>query len=148
VFVLALLMFGACIPAALIVARAPARWQPASAGRYGSGRVRITSNRVSGLYPGARRTLILTLHNSVSRHAVVVRRLRVRDAATSKRGCAPSRRNLRIRYPKIGRLRIRPGRSRRVVALLTMPNTVAKACQRAVFRLRYSVQILARRRAR
>ena len=147
-FALALLTFGACLAAAVVVAKATAGWRPASARSHGSGPVRVKSNRVRGLYPGAKKTLTLTLQNSDRKHSVLVRRVRVRDAATSKRGCAASRRNLTIRNPRFRPVRLGPGRSRRVVARLTMPNTVSNACQGATFRLRYSVMIGVRKRAR
>jgi hypothetical protein len=145
---LALLTFGVCSAAAVIAAKAPAGWRPASARSRPSGSVRVTSNRVGGLYPRAKKTLILTLRNSDRKHTVLVRRVRVHDAATTKRGCSPSRRNLRIRNPRFRAFRLSPGRSRRVAAGLTMPGTVANACQGAVFRLRYSVVIGARKRVR
>jgi hypothetical protein len=147
-FALALLTFGAWLAAAVVVAKATAGWRPASARSHGSGPVRVESNRIRGLYPGAEKTLTLTLHNSDRKHGLMVRRVRVRDAATSKRGCTASRRNLTIRNPTFRPFRLGPGRSRRVVAWLTMPNTVANACQGAMFHLRYGVVISATRRAR
>jgi hypothetical protein len=147
-FGLALLTFVACIAAAVVGAKATAGWRPASARSNGSAPVRVTSNRLRGLYPGAKKTLTLTLRNADRKQSVVVRRVRVRDAATTRRGCAASRRNLTIGNPRFRPFRLRPGRSRRVVARLTMPNTVANACQGAVFSLRYSVTVGARRRAR
>jgi hypothetical protein len=144
---LALLTFAVSIPAAVIAARAPARWQPAVARRDGHRSVRITSNRISGLYPGVRKTLTLTLHN-FSKHSVVVRRVRVRDLGTTKRGCAPSRRNLRIRQPPAHTFRIRAHGTRRVTAVLTMPNTVASACQRALFKLGYTAKTISRKARR
>jgi hypothetical protein len=78
----------------------------------------------------------LTIHNN-SKHAVRIRALRVRDVGTTKRGCAPTRRNLTIRKQKPRAFRLQRGATRRVVFLLTMPNTVANACQGAVFDLRY-----------
>jgi hypothetical protein len=147
-FALALLTFVACSVAAVIAAKAPAGWRPASAKSRAFGPVRGTSNGVRGLYPGAKKTLTLTLRNSDPKRAVVVRRVRVRDVGTTARGCAPSRRNLRIRDPRFRVFRLRPGRSRHVFARLTMPNTVVNACQGAVFRLRYSVVIAARERVR
>jgi hypothetical protein len=133
---LALLTFVVCIPAALVAARAPAGWQLATASSRGTGSLRIKSNRVSNLYPGAERKLTLTIRNN-SKHAVRVRALRVRDVGTTKRSCVPTRRNLRIRRQKPGAFRLRSGARRRVAFLLTMPNTVADACQGAVFDLRY-----------
>ena len=133
---LALLTFVVCIPVAVVAARAPAGWQLATANTRGTGSLRISSNRISNLYPGAKRKLTLTIHNN-SKDAFRIRALRVRDVGTTKRGCAPTRRNLMIRRQKSRPFRLRPGASRRVVFLLTMPNTVADACQGTVFALRY-----------
>jgi hypothetical protein len=102
--------------------------------------VRITDNRVIGLYPGVSKELILTLQSSDRRHSIVVRRVRVRDIATTNRGCAPARRNLAIRQYKGAPIRIPPGQARIVTVLLSMPNTASDACQRATFRLRYTAQ--------
>jgi len=102
--------------------------------------VRITGNRVSGLYPGVSKELILTLQSSDHRNSIVVRRVRVRDIATTNRGCAPTRRNLAIRQYKGAPIRIPPGQARRVTVLLVMPNTVSVACERAMFSLRYTAQ--------
>jgi hypothetical protein len=145
---LALLTFIVAIPEGLIATRAGAGWLPATTSSRNSGAVRITSKRVGSLYPGAKRTLILTLRNRNSKHGVEVRRVRVRTVGTTKRGCAPARRNLRIRQPRARMFRIRPRGVRRVTALLTMPNTVADACQGAVFKLRYSAQARTRRPSR
>ena len=102
--------------------------------------IRITGNRVRGLYPGVSKELILTLQSSDHRHSIVVRRVRVRDIATTNRGCAPTRRNLAIRQYKGAPIRIPPGQARRVTVLLVMPNTVSVACERAMFSLRYTAQ--------
>jgi len=133
---LALLTFVVCIPAAVVAAKTPAGWQVATASSRGTGSLRIRSNRISNLYPGAKKKLTLIIHNN-SKHAVRIRALRVRDLGTTKRGCAPTRRNLTIRRQKSRAFRLGSGASRRVLFLLTMPNTVANACQGAVFDLRY-----------
>jgi hypothetical protein len=135
--------------AAVLAARAAfAHWQPATTRGEARGLVGIKSERVLDLYPGAQRKLILILRNRDRRHGVAVRRIRVRDIATTKRGCAPSRRNLRIRQFRGPVTRIPPRGTRRVVVRLTMPYTVANACQRAVFKLRYTAQTATRRRGR
>jgi hypothetical protein len=144
---LALLTFGIGSGAAVIAAKAPAGWRPASIRSRTTRPVLVTSNTVRGLYPRAEKTLTLTLRNS-NRRGVVVRAVRVADASTTKHGCAPSRRNLRIRQPSVRPFLLGPGRRRRVVAHLTMPNTVANACQGAVFRLRYRVVVAAGKRTR
>src|SRR6476659_9714907 len=111
---LALLTFVVCIPAAVVAAKAPGGWQVATASSRGAGSLRIRSNRIRNLYPGAKRKLTLTIYNN-SKHAVRVRAVRVRDVGTSKRGCAPTRRNLRIRRQKPRAFRLRSGAGRRVV---------------------------------
>jgi len=140
IIVLALLALSLTGPAVLLGDRtASAGWQLVPSGS--SPLVRITSNDdTTGLYPGVSKELILTLHNTDPKHGIVVRRVRVRDIATTKRGCAPTRRNLAIRQYKGAPLRIPPGRTRTVSALLSMPNTVSDACQRATFRLRYTAR--------
>jgi hypothetical protein len=145
---LALLTCLVCIPAAVVAARAPAGWQPVFSTSRSSAALRITGSRVSGLFPGARRTLTLTLHNSDSNRILLVRRVRVRDLRTSKRGCKPTRRNLTIRRVRARAVELRPGRSRRVVVLLRMPNTVADACQQAVFQLHFVAATTYRKRIR
>jgi hypothetical protein len=137
---LALLALTVAIPAGLVAGTAGAGWEAATTRSRASGVVRITSNRIGGLHPGARRTLTLTLHNPDSKRRVVVRRVRVRDVGTTKRRCAASLRNLRIRQPRFQTFTVRPGGTRKVRALLTMPNTVADACQGAVFKLRYRAE--------
>lgn len=138
IVVLALLALPLAAPAAVLGERTTAGgWQVVR--RQGSGLVRITGNRVVGLYPGMTKKLTLVLR-SESRRSIVVRRVRVRDMATTKPGCAPSRRNLAVRRSKRAAFRIPPGGARRVIVLLSMPKTVSDACQRAVFRLRYTAQ--------
>lgn len=139
IIVLALLALSLTGPA--VVLGKPTRaagWQLVPSGS--SPLVRITSNRVRGLYPGMSKELTLTLRNSNPRHSIVVRRLRVHDIATTNPGCAPSARNLAIRQYKGAAIRIPRGRARSVTVLLSMPNTVSDACRRATFSLRYTAQ--------
>ena len=128
------------IAALLGVRNAFARWQPASARSGSSGRVKITSNRVTGLYPGARKLLVLTLRNR-TRRRLAVRRIRIRIASTTKTGCAPSASNLAIQQPSRRKLRLRARGRRRIAVTISMPNSVADACQDAVFKLRYTAQV-------
>src|SRR5580765_3628238 len=144
---LALLAFVIALPVGLAARRASAGWLPATANGHGTGSLEIRSNRIRGLFPGAKRTLTLTLHNSDSKHALVVRRVRVRNVGTTKRSCRASRRNLWIRQPHMKTVTIGPRRSRKVHALLSMPNTVASACQGAAFKLRYTAQVRRRGQA-
>lgn len=134
---LALLALSLTGPAVVLGKRTGAAgWQLAPSGA--SPLVRITSNRVLGLYPGMSKELTLTLRNSNRRHSIVVHRVRVRDIATTNPGCAPSARNLAIRQYRGAAIRIPPGRARSVTVLLSMPNTVSDVCRRAVFSLRYT----------
>jgi hypothetical protein len=131
------LLFALTIPAALLAeTRKPAQWTLVSP--HGSRHVSIKSARLSGLYPGASKELILTLRNSSSTKRVAVRRILVRNVATTRRSCAPSARNLHIRQYSGPPLSIPPRASRRVGVVLRMPETVANSCQNAVFKLRYS----------
>jgi hypothetical protein len=139
IYVLALLALPLTVPAAGFGARTGAGgWQvvPDKTSRL----VRITDNRVTDLYPGVSKELILTLRNSDPKHGIVVRHVRVRDVATTNRGCTPTRRNLAIRQYKGAPIRIGPGLTRTVSVLLSMPNTVSDACQRVTFRLRYTAR--------
>ena len=137
--VLALLALPLAVPAAVFGERAGADgWQFVPRGA--APLLRITSNQVVDLHPGVTKELNLTLRNSDSRHSIVVERLRVRDVATTNARCAPSRRNLAVRQYRGAPILIPPGGARSVTLLLSMPNTVADACQRAVFRLRYRAQ--------
>ena len=139
IIVLALLALSLTGPAVLLGDRTGAAgWQLVPSGS--SPLVRITDNPVTDLYPGVSKELILTLHNSDPKHGIVVRRVRVRDIATTNRGCAPARRNLAIRQYKGAPVRIPPGQTRTVSALLSMPNTVSDACQRVTFKLRYTAR--------
>ena len=136
---LALLGLPLTVPAAVYGARTGAGgWQLVPS--KSTPLVRITDNRVIDLYPGVSKELILTLQSSDRKHSIVVRRVRVRDIATTNSGCAPRRRNLSIRQYKGAPIRIPPGQARSVTVLLFMPNTVAAACERATFRLRYTAQ--------
>src|SRR5262249_22636352 len=128
---LALLALVAAI-AAVGTGDAFARWDAAATQVTGGGHVRITSNRVAGLYPGAHRRLLLMLHNT-DRRRLSIGRVRVSIIATTKPGCRPSQRNLRIRQYRGPAFTIPPHSTRRLSLKLRMPNTVANTCQHAVF---------------
>ena len=88
---------------------------------------------------------MLTLHNTDRRRSVLVARVLVHVTATTRRGCKPSRRNLRIRQYAGPPFRIPAHGAHRIAVVLAMPNTVANACQRARFGLRYTVRVWAGR---
>ncbi len=142
------LLAGVAVAGVLGAPGALAGWHSAAASAHGGARLRITSKPVLGLYPGATRKLTLMVHNPDRRRSILVYRLRVRNTSTSRRGCAASRRNLAIRQYAKRPFVISPHGTRRVVVRLAMPYTVANACQRAVFRLRYSARVVTRKRSR
>jgi hypothetical protein len=101
-------------------------------------RVRITGSDVVGLYPGGGRTLMLTLRNLNSRHAVVVRRIRVQAIASTKKQCLPGPGNLWIQQYAGPDVVVPAASTRMVTAQLGMSSTVPNGCQRAIFTLRYT----------
>jgi len=108
-------------------------------GRGTPGRVQITSSNVVGLYPGAQRTLMLSLRNLDMRHDVTVRAIRVSAIASTSLRCPAGPANLTIQQYG-GQLVIPRGSARMITVLLGMPATVTNACQRATFKLSYSAQ--------
>jgi len=116
-----------------------ARWRPASARSVGSAKVQITSNRITGLYPGATKRLVLKLRNR-TRRRLAVQRIGIRVVSTTKPSCAASPSNLTIRQPKKRLLRLRPRGRSKAIASISMPNSVADSCQDAVFKLRYTAK--------
>jgi hypothetical protein len=101
------------------------------AGGHGAAPAGFTlRGHVSGLYPGARRSLVIAVHNPGRRP------LRVRSISTSvrpaRRGCGAE--NVRVARFR-GRLRVGPGATRRVRVTARMPLSSPTACQGAVFPL-------------
>ena len=138
---LALFAFPVAAPAAVLGEQlvAPPRWHSVTSG--GSGATPIASNRVTGLYPGATKDLILNLRNPNRSHSIRLRRLRIRDVATTRHGCAPSSRNLEIRQYTGPPISIAARGNQSVTVQLTMPNTVVDACQHATFKLHFSARV-------
>src|SRR5262245_10874608 len=91
------LLAGATSAGVLEARNASAGWHSAASSFQGSSRVRIMSKPVFGLYPGVTKELTVIVHNRDRRRSVLVKRLRIRDTNTSRRGCKPSRGNLAIR---------------------------------------------------
>jgi len=88
------------------------------------------AGHVKGLYPGARRRLVIVVRNR-GRRPLRVRSVttRVRDASA---GC--SGRNLRVSRFR-GRVRVRARRSRRIAVSVRMLPESPAACQGAIFPL-------------
>jgi hypothetical protein len=90
------------------------------------------SGSLDGLYPGARRSLKVTVRNPFVR----TMRLVSLHADVGRAGRTCSSANIEVR-PFRGRLRI-PGRRRRIVRLLaTMAPSAAEECKRARFPIRF-----------
>jgi hypothetical protein len=103
---------------------------PASSGAP-SARVSFrVSGSVSGLYPGAKRSLVVTVKNPFRRRLRLVS-LRA-TARPARRGCSGW--NVEVR-PFAGRRTIRPRGSARVRLLARMPASVAEECKGARFPL-------------
>jgi hypothetical protein len=107
----------------------------AAANSVGSDRVKPAGGftlrgHVGGLYPGARRRLVLVVHNR-SRRPLRVRSITTR-VRNPKPGCSAA--NLHVSAFR-GPLRVGPGRSRRVAVSVRMLLSSPGACQGAVFPL-------------
>ncbi|GIE83778.1 hypothetical protein SAMN06264365_101814 [Actinoplanes regularis] len=99
----------------------------------------LRATPVNGLYPGAVRRSRVTVTNPYP-YPISVRSIGARVDSTSRRGCRPSARNLRVgRFH--GRLPLTiPARGRADAGAfeVQMPGSVDDACQRATFRLAVS----------
>ncbi|WP_285471460.1 hypothetical protein [Actinoplanes sp. NBRC 101535] len=97
----------------------------------------VSSTPVVDLHPGAAKRTRLTFANPYP-FSISVRSVGAAVASTSKRSCKPAAANLRIgQY--LGSLPLNvPARGRRSAGELevTMPNSVADACQRTTFQLK------------
>lgn len=93
---------------------------------------------VSGLYPGASKRLSVTVKNTTGR-AIKVPKLKAQlSAKTSRAGCAGTRANLLLSWT--GKAVTIPNKKTRTMTLnVTMPRTVANACQGATFKMTVSL---------
>jgi hypothetical protein len=88
----------------------------------------------SHLYPGATKTMRVTIRNPY-RFAIRVAPVHATVAATTNRAnCRGSRANLRVSMPK-RTLKIRGHRAGLLSLVVLMPKTVANACQAATFKI-------------
>ncbi|GAA4597055.1 hypothetical protein BJY16_002231 [Actinoplanes octamycinicus] len=112
------------------------------AGQAGPAGLGVGGLAVAGLYPGAERRMTVVVRNP---YRVPIKLIAVsgRATATSRKGCAVAPANLTIgRYAGTPALpaRIGAGRQASIGYLpVSMPRTVADACQGATFTLRLSV---------
>lgn len=95
----------------------------------------ITGVPVTGLYPGASRPLKVTIKNTYAFSIRVAAPTGKAAAATTKAGCTGAAGNLGVISTGSRRLVIAAHRSKTVILQVTMPPTVANACQGATFKL-------------
>ena len=99
--------------------------------------VSVTSTPVTGLYPGATRTLTLRIKNTYA-YPVKVTSVKTKlAAATTRAGCAGSRTNLLVSR-RGGTIAIKPKKTANVVMTVVMPSTVVNECQGATFRITFT----------
>ena len=102
-------------------------------------RVAITGVPVTGLYPGATRPLTVKVTNSYP-FAITVTPLTTRVRSTNKLGCTGAATNLVVVPAGARSLPIRAHRSKTVLLQVSMPASVANACQGATFSLSFSAR--------
>jgi hypothetical protein len=101
--------------------------------------VSVTSTPVTGLYPGATRTLALRIKNTYP-YPVKITAVKTRvAAATTRPGCAGTRTNLLISH-RGGALSVKPNKTANVVMTVVMPSTAEDACQGATFKLAFTAR--------
>lgn len=93
------------------------------------------TGKVSGLYPGAVKPLVLTVANHES-FAIIVLSLKT-TAGAAKTGCGAV--NLTVTSFS-GQLHVAAGKTAHVTVHAKMAHSAPNACQKAVFPLRYSGQ--------
>ena len=90
---------------------------------------------VTGLYPGATRPLRVKITNTYAFAIRVATPTGKAAAKTTKAGCTGAPANLGLISTSTRRLVIPAHKSKTVVLQVTMPTTVANACQGATFKL-------------
>ena len=99
--------------------------------------VTVTGVPVTGLYPGASKTLAVSVKNG-NHFKIKLATVKTSLAQkTSLTGCAGSATNLTVTSPKSA-LKIAPMKSGKLTLRVTMPRSVVNACQRA----RFSIAVL------
>lgn len=99
--------------------------------------VSVTSSPVTGLYPGASKTLTLRIKNTYAYRVMVTSVTTKLAAATTRPGCAGTRANLLVSR-RGGPIAITSGKTANVVMTVVMPSTVVNACQGATFKLTFT----------
>ena len=99
----------------------------------------IASVPVTGLYPGATRTLTVKVKN-IYAFPIKVGPVKAKVKSSNRPGCTGAASNLAVASAGARSLPIRAHRTKTVVLRVTMPRTVANACQGATFSLSFSAR--------
>jgi hypothetical protein len=99
----------------------------------------LKSVPVTGLYPGASRTLAVTVKNGNHFEIKLATVTTTVAAKTSLTGCAGSGTNLTVTRPN-GTLTIAPMKSGKLPLTVAMPRSVVNACQGARFTISIAVK--------
>jgi len=102
-------------------------------------RFSITGVPVTGLYPGATRSLTVKVKN-VYGFPIKVGPLNARVKSSNRQGCAAAAANLSVVAAGARSVPIRAHKTKTVVLRVTMPHTVANACQGAKFSLSFTAR--------
>ncbi len=94
---------------------------------------------VTGLYPGASKTLMVTVKNG-NHFKIKLATVKTTVAAkTSLTGCTGAAKNLTVARPT-GTLTIAPVKSAKLILIVRMPRSVVNACQGARFTIAITVK--------
>jgi hypothetical protein len=97
-------------------------------------RVTVKGVMVTGLYPGAVKTLPVAVTNGEPFKIKLAALTSTIAANTGRLGCTNEAVNLVVTAPR-GTVRLAPRKNHRYVLTVTMPKTVADACQGAKFKI-------------
>lgn len=101
--------------------------------------VSVTATPLTGLYPGATKTLTLQIKNTYP-YAVKITAVKTKiAAATNRAGCAGTRTNLIVSH-RGGAFTIKPKKSTSIIMTVVMPPTVVNACQGATFKITFTAR--------
>jgi hypothetical protein len=94
---------------------------------------------VTGLYPGAVKSLTVTVTNPQTFKIKVAALKTTVAAGTGRAGCTGGGLNLVVTVPK-GTVKLAPKKKHKYALKVTMPKTVANACQGAKFKITITVR--------
>jgi hypothetical protein len=101
--------------------------------------VSVTSTPVTGLYPGATRSLTLRIKNTYP-YPVKITAVKTKIAGgTNRPGCTGTRSNLLVSH-RGGAFAIKPKMTMAVIMTVVMPATVNNACQGATFKITFTAR--------